>query len=99
MIAEIRTLDDVKVFTKQLVEEGTNVHPDEDFNNYVNMETGLDTYTPDEAMMRNMLMRQSFEVCEKLNEDIYNIMQEIFLIETGLDKYIPLPSQEYKPGA
>jgi hypothetical protein len=97
MIAEIKTLDDVKTFTKQLVEEGTNVHPDEDFNNYVNVETGADTYTPDEALLRNTLMEQSFAICKKLNEDIYNIMQEIFLIETGLDKFIPLPSQEYNP--
>lgn len=91
MIAKIRTLDDIKTFTKQLVEEGTNVHPDEDFINYVNIETGVDTYTPNEAMMRNVLMKQSFVVCEKLGEDIYNIMQETILIETGLDKYIPLP--------
>jgi hypothetical protein len=91
MIAKIRTLDDIKTFTKQLVEEGTNVHPDEDFINYVNIETGVDTYTPKEAMMRNVLMKQSFVVCEKLGEDIYNIMQETILIETGLDKYIPLP--------
>jgi hypothetical protein len=91
MIAKIRTLDDIKTFTKQLVEEGTNVHPDEDFINYVNIETGVDTYTPKEAMMRNVLMKQSFVVCEKLGENIYNIMQETILIETGLDKYIPLP--------
>jgi hypothetical protein len=95
MLAEIKTLDDVKVFTKQLVEEGTNAHPDEDFNNYVNVETGTDTYTPEEALLRNTLMEQSFAVCEKLNEDIYSIMQEIFLVETGMDKYIPLPSRKY----
>jgi len=99
MIAEIKTLDDVKIFTKQLVEEGTNVHPDEDFNNYVNLETGTDTYTSDEASLRNKLMEQSFQVCRLFHEDIYSIMQEIFLIETGMDKYIPLPSQEYNPEA
>ena len=97
MIADIKTLDDVKVFTKLLMDEGTNVHPDEDFNNYVIMETGSYTYTADESSLRNKLMAKAFEVCESCNEDIYNVMQEIFLMETGLDKYIPLPSQEYNP--
>jgi hypothetical protein len=93
MITNIKTLDDVKIFIKQLVSEGTNAHPDEDFSNYVNIETGEDSYTPDEALLRNKLMKQSFQVCNRHNEDIYSIMQEIFLIESGMDKYIPLPSK------
>jgi hypothetical protein len=97
MIAEIKDINDVILFTKQLVEEGTNVHPDEDFNNYINIETHAPSYTKSEAIVRNKLMRQCFNVCEKFEQDIYNIMQEIFLIETGLDKFIPLPSQEYSP--
>ena len=99
MIAEIITLNDVKTFTKELVAEGTNVHPDEDFNNYVNLETGADAYTKDEAILRNKLMVQSFAICEKMGQDVYSIMQEIFLMETDLDRYIPLPSQEYHPEA
>lgn len=95
MLSQITTIEDVKVFTKMLVAEGTNVHPDEDFRNYVNTESGADTYTPEEAALRNKLMNESFQVCEESDEDIYNIMQEIFLVETGLDKYIPLPSQEF----
>jgi len=38
-------------------------------------------------------MEQSFDICEGAGQDIYSVMQEIFLIETGLDKSIPLPSQ------
>jgi len=95
MITEIKTLNDVKMLINQLVKEGTSAHPDEDFNNYVNIETGAATYSAEEALLRNLLMEQSFDVCEKFDEDIYSIMQEIFLIETGMDKYIPLPSQEY----
>ena len=57
------------------------------------METGLPAYTPDEATDRNLLMGQCFAVCEAAGQDVYSVMQEIFLIETGLDKYIPLPSQ------
>jgi hypothetical protein len=93
MITEILSIPDVELFMKQLVEEGTNAHPDDDFNNYVHMETGLPAYTPEEAEIRNRLMEQCFDVCEAAGQDIYSVMQEIFLIETGLDKYIPLPSQ------
>lgn len=93
MITEITTIDDVELFMKQLVEEGTNAHPDDDFNNYVNMETGKQSYTPDEAEIRNRLMEKCFDVCEAAGKDVYSVMQEIFLIETGLDKFIPLPSQ------
>jgi len=92
MITAIKNIADVRLFTRQLIGEGTNVHPDDDFNNYVNIVTGEQTYTPKESEIRNELMCQCFEVCEASGEDIYNLMQEIFLIETGLDKYIPLPS-------
>jgi len=93
MITDIVTTHDVIEFTRCLIEEGTNVHPDDDFFNYVNMETDLPTYNSDEATLRNQLMEQSFIVCEKAGIDIYDLMQEEFLKATGLDKYIPLPSQ------
>ncbi|WP_457127354.1 hypothetical protein [Mucilaginibacter sp. HD30] len=78
---------------KQLTEEGTNAHPDDDFNDYVNIDTGEPAYTHDQAELRNRLMEECFDICEAYGKDIYNVMQEVFLIETGLDKYIPLPSQ------
>lgn len=93
MITEILIPADVEMFMKQLVAEGTNAHPDEDFHNYVNMDTGLPCYTPEEADVRNQLMEQCFDVCESNGLDVYSVMQEIFLTETGLDQYIPLPSQ------
>ncbi|WP_214071825.1 hypothetical protein [Mucilaginibacter sp. dw_454] len=95
MITIIKNLEDVKLFTRQLVSEGTNFHPDDDFNNYVNLETGEPSYTLEEAEIRNQLLYQCFKVCEDSGEDIYDLAQEIFLIETGLDKFIPLPSQDY----
>jgi hypothetical protein len=93
MITEISTLYDVELFMKQLVQEGTNAHPDDDFNNYIHIESGLPAYMPEEAEIRNRLMEQCFKTCRAEGHDVYNIMQEVFLIETGLDKYIPLPSQ------
>lgn len=93
MITEILTIGDVELFIKQLIAEGTNAHPDDDFNNYVNIETGVPAYTTEEAETRNRLMEKCFDVCEEAGQDVYSVMQEIFLTETGLDKYIPLPSQ------
>ena len=90
---DILTITDVEDFMRQLVCEGTNVHPDEDFNNYINIETELSAYTEEEAAIRNTLMNKCFDVCEAAGKDVYSVMQEIYLIETGLDKYIPLPSQ------
>lgn len=39
MIIKINTVEDVKTFAKQLTSEGISFHPDDDFNNYINMET------------------------------------------------------------
>jgi hypothetical protein len=84
---------DVAVFMHCLIEESVNAHPDTDFNDYVHVETGAPTFTTEEAALRNVLMEQAFEVCGRNNEDIDSFMQEIFLKETGLDRYVPLPSQ------
>ena len=91
MIQEIKNLSDLIDFTKELISEGTNVHPDEDFTNYINIETERQAYTNQEAEHRNQLMNRCFEICELSNLDIYDLMQEIYLKETGLDKYIPIP--------
>jgi hypothetical protein len=93
MIAEVKSLENVTEFVTQLVAEGLNYHPDDDFENYVNIETGEPSYTPDEVALRNRLNAQCFEVCESAGADIYDLSMEIFLKETGLDKFIPLPSQ------
>lgn len=37
-------------------------------------------------------MNECFEFCDKEGLDIYEIMLEVTLVETGLNKHIPLPS-------
>lgn len=96
MLKEINNLDDVRLFAEQLIQEGTNFHPDDDFSIYINLKTGLATYTKSEAILRNELMEMSFKTCEVNQTDIYDFMSEIVLIKSGLDKFIPLPSEEYK---
>jgi hypothetical protein len=95
MITKIETTEDVKSFAKQLIAEGVSFHPDDDFEDYVNYKDGAPTYSKQEAAIRNELMNSCFVVCEKEGVDIYDIMHEVSLIETGWDKYIPLPSQPY----
>jgi hypothetical protein len=95
MITKIETANDVKAFAKQLIAEGISFHPDDDFNDYVNYKVGTPSYSKEEADVRNKLMNSCFDVCEKEGIDIYGVMLEVSLIETGWDKYIPLPSQAY----
>lgn len=95
MITKIETADDVKEFAKQLIAEGVSFHTDDDFNDYVNFKKNTPAYTKEEADVRNNLMKKCFEVCEKESIDIYDVMLEVSLTETGMDKFIPLPSQPY----
>ncbi len=95
MITKIQTSEDVKKFAKQIIAEGVSFHPDDDFNDYVNFKEDKPCYTNEEADLRNELMSSCFDVCEKEGVDIYSIMLEVSLIETGMDKFIPLPSQPY----
>ena len=92
MLKQIKTTKDVIAFAKQLIKEGVNFHPDDDFNDYINLETQEPTYKKADADFRNELMNQCFAVCEKNGVDIYDTMSEVVLKETGLDKFIPLPS-------
>jgi hypothetical protein len=97
MITKINTSEDVKAFAKQLIEEGVSFHPDDDFNDYVYFKENKPYYAKEEAEKRNELMEQCFDVCEKEGVDIYDIMLEVSLIETGMYKFIPLPSQPCTP--
>ena len=93
MITQIQTSGDVQTFAKQLIAEGVSFHPDDDFNDYVNFKENKPCYSKEEADLRIDLMNNCFEVCEKEGVDIYDLMLEVTLAETGMDKFIPLPSQ------
>lgn len=67
-------------FFKYLIEkESLNLHPDEDFKNYINLDTHLPTYSPEEAEFRNKLMEACFEICDQEEADIYQIGLQILL--------------------
>lgn len=86
MLRKIKNVDDVKLFAKQLVNEGVNFHCDEDFSNYINSETNRKTYSKQKANFRNRLMNESFQICEKNNADIYEIMGNVLFKELFLSR-------------
>jgi hypothetical protein len=79
MITKILTTEDVKLFAKQLISEDLNFHPDDDFTDYVNLTTKLPSYSSEDAVLRNQLMSECFDVCQSNGADIYEIMmKELF---------------------
>jgi hypothetical protein len=77
MLLEINTLDDVKLFVNILVnEENLNFHPDDDFSDYINIETSKATYNIEEASLRNQLLARCFDICEHNGADIYDLISE-----------------------
>jgi len=77
MMQEIKTVDDVRTFFNELYADGLSFHPDDLFENYVHGETGKPFYSEEESKLRNTLMAQAFEICEKENVDIYEIVLDI----------------------
>lgn len=74
---EINNLEDVVRFSESLIAEGTSFHPDDDFSEYINISENIPAYTCAEAEIRNQLMSQCFQVCEKHGIDIYEFMLDI----------------------
>ena len=74
MIQQITTIEDVETFAQQLIAEGLNFHPDDDFGDYINYETKESACSEIEAKHRNQLMDECFEVCEAEGIEIYSVM-------------------------
>ena len=94
MIMNILTIEDVKHFAKQLRAERLSFHPDDDFNDYVNFTNDVPYNSKEDAEFKNKLMNECFDVCKSEGLDIYEIMMEELLLESGFDKTIPLPSKQ-----
>ena len=77
MIKEINTVEDVKLFAFQLVnEEDLSFHPDDDFSDYINLTTQEPLYSVDEVIQLNQLLDKCFTICEQKDVDIYELMGE-----------------------
>lgn len=71
---KISTIEDVEKFVKFIYEDlEVNFHPDDDFNDVINQETGEKSFSEVEANMYNNLVNECFNVCERENVDLYEI--------------------------
>lgn len=86
MITAINTLSDVQIFTKQLIAQGLNVHPDTNFSDYIRLADNQQTYSSEEAVRLNRLMQDCFEVANKEGLDIYEEMLAVFRDEMGFNQ-------------
>ena len=70
----ITSVKDVEEFFDYLLlDRKLNFHPDDRFENYINLETKEQSFTPAECELFNRLMNEAFEVSEKEGADIYEI--------------------------
>ncbi len=77
MIKAIDTISDVEQFAKHLVQvEKLSFHPDDDFRDYVT-NANQPFYTTQEAELRNKLMNECFDICEKEKVDFYGVVLKI----------------------
>jgi hypothetical protein len=81
MIQRIDIVDDVTRFFKELNQESLAFCPDTPFNDYINLVTHEATYTDEEAQVRNELLNQAFEVCDRDGVDIHELAMEIFSLD------------------
>lgn len=88
MIKEINTIEDVKLLAFQLVnEENLSFHPDNDFSDYINMETKELVYSEKEVQFLNQQMEKCFEICEQFEADIYELMGQPLFERMKLGEY------------
>lgn len=60
----IDSVDDARQFFRYLYRaESLCFHPDDNFNGYVNIETGQPSFNAEQVLKFNALMTQAFEVC------------------------------------
>lgn len=70
----IETVEDVKAFFLFLYkQQNIAFHPDEDFRDYIDIETKTQIFTLQEAMYLNEIMTLSFQACKKAGIDIYQV--------------------------
>lgn len=71
--SHITTKEEVKEFACHIINDlGIMFHPDDDFSEYVNFETGNPCFSECEAKMYNHLMEECFGVCGE-DDEIYDI--------------------------
>lgn len=81
----ITTLAEVKSFANYLFTELQVIfHPDDDFADYADRETGDMAFKPEIAETLNLRMCDCFVVCDNVDADIYEVMDVISPFVQGL---------------
>lgn len=65
----------IDFFNYLFLDRKVNFHPDDDFSDYENQETGARAFTPEEAKAINARMKEAFSVAGK---HIYDIANDLF---------------------
>ena len=60
-------------------EENLSFHPDDDFSNYINLETQDPLYSDEEVLLLNKQMGKCFDICVRNGTDIYELMGQPLL--------------------
>lgn len=77
---KISTIDDVQEFFRYLTEDRkVNLHPDNPFSDYINIETKEPSFTKEECEEYDAAMLRCFEVCEEAGVDIYEIGLDLLI--------------------
>ena len=70
----VKSLEDIKYFANWLVnEKDVNFHPDTPFSDYVTP-TGSKLFSQRECTELEKILQACFEICDRYDEDIYEIM-------------------------
>lgn len=73
----IKSLADVKAFTLYLYnEKQVAFHPDDPFEDYINMDDHERSFSSEEAQTLNSRIEECFDICHKENVDIYDFMMQ-----------------------
>lgn len=73
LISVTNLTDVVSFFEYLLFERRLSFHPDDDFADYINIETKEPSFTPSEVELFNRLMDEAFSVCNNAGVEIYTI--------------------------
>ena len=79
METEINNIEDVDRFFEMLCKDySLNFHPDNSFNEYVNLATGEKTFTEDESYYLDGVTEDCFVECKESEVDIYDLAEEVY---------------------
>lgn len=86
-LQHITNRKEVALFANYLV-NGLNInfHPDTPFEDYVEYNTDISTFSKEDAAIGNRLMDECFTVCDKDEDEIYNIMGKYLFDRLGIEQ-------------